>query len=69
MLILLFIENDVWIEEGVVVMSGITVGKGSIICANSVDTKSIPPNVIAVGVPAKPIKQFNFKTKLWEKIC
>jgi lipopolysaccharide O-acetyltransferase len=61
------IEDNVWIGEGVVVMPGVTIGKGSIIGANSVVTKNIPPYVIAVGAPAKPIKQYNFETKKWEK--
>jgi len=36
--------------------------------ANSVVSKSLPDNVIAVGSPAKPIKKFNFKTSQWEKL-
>jgi lipopolysaccharide O-acetyltransferase len=62
------IEDNVWIGEGVVILPGVTLGRGCIIGANSVVTKSIPPNVIAVGIPAKPIKQFNFETNKWEKI-
>ncbi|WHF53045.1 DapH/DapD/GlmU-related protein [Chryseobacterium gotjawalense] len=62
------IEDNVWIGEMVSVLPGVTIGTGSIIGANSVVSKSIPPNVIAVGSPAKPIKKFNFVTKIWEKI-
>jgi lipopolysaccharide O-acetyltransferase len=62
------IEDNVWIGEGVIVMPGVTVGKGSIIGANSVVTKNIPPYVIVVGAPAKPIKQYNFETERWERI-
>jgi len=30
-------------------------------------SKNLPPYVIAVGTPAKPIKKFNFETNKWEK--
>ena len=62
------IENNVWIGELCSVLPGVTIGENSIIGANSVVTKSIPPNSIAVGNPAKVIKQFNFETKHWEKV-
>lgn len=62
------IEDNVWLGEFVSVLPGVTIGKGSIIGANSVVSKSIPSNVIAVGSPAKPIKKYNFETQTWEKI-
>lgn len=62
------IEDNVWLGEFVSVLPGVTIGKGSIIGANSVVSKNIPSNVIAVGSPAKPIKKFNFETQKWKKI-
>jgi acetyltransferase-like isoleucine patch superfamily enzyme len=62
------IEDNVWIGEGVVIMPGVTIGRGSVIGANAVVTKNFPSFVIAVGEPAKPVKQYNFETKKWEKI-
>ena len=62
------IEDNVWIGESVLVLAGVTIGKGSIIGANSVVSKSIPPYHIAVGCPARPIKKFNFDSKRWEKL-
>lgn len=50
------------------VLPGVTIGENSIIGANSVVTKSIPANSIAVGIPAKVIKQYNIETKRWEKV-
>lgn len=61
------IERNSWIGEGVVILAGVTVGEGSIIGANAVVTHNIPRYSIAVGVPAKVIKQFNSATKTWEK--
>jgi lipopolysaccharide O-acetyltransferase len=62
------IEDNVWIGEQVSILPGVTIGKGSIIGANSVVTKNIPAACIAIGVPAKVIKKYNFVNKQWEKI-
>jgi acetyltransferase-like isoleucine patch superfamily enzyme len=62
------IEDNVWLGEFVSVLPGVTIGKGTIVGANSVVTKNLPSNVIAVGSPAKPIKKFNFETNKWEII-
>lgn len=48
--------KNVWIGEKVSVLPNVTIGEGSIIGANSVVTKDIPPFSIACGVPAKVIK-------------
>ena len=62
------IEENVWIGESVCILGGVTFGKGSIVGAMSVVTKSIPPHSIAVGNPAKVIKQYNSDSKSWERI-
>lgn len=62
------IENNVWLGDGVIVLPGVRIGRGSIIGANSVVTKSIAENVIAVGSPAVPIKMYNKKLKEWVTI-
>jgi acetyltransferase-like isoleucine patch superfamily enzyme len=50
------IEDDVWIGANVTVVDGVTIGRGSIIGAGAVVTTNIPAYSIAVGTPAKPIK-------------
>lgn len=50
------IQDDVWLGAGAIVLDGVTIGKGSVIGAGAVVTKSIPPYSVAVGVPAKVIK-------------
>jgi len=52
-----YIEENVWIGEKASIMPGVRIGKGSIIAANSVVTKDIPPYCVAAGIPAKVIKQ------------
>lgn len=61
------IEDNVWLGEFVSVLPGVTIGRGTIVGANSVVSKSLPEYVIAVGIPAKPIKKFNFQSQKWEK--
>ncbi|HEM4053474.1 TPA: DapH/DapD/GlmU-related protein [Streptococcus suis] len=62
------IEDNVWIGEGAVIQAGVTVGFGSIVAANSVVTKSVPPQTIVGGVPAVPLKKFEPITGTWERI-
>jgi acetyltransferase-like isoleucine patch superfamily enzyme len=50
------IEDDVWLGSGVVVVDGVTIGKGSVVGAGAVVTKSLPPYSIAVGVPARAVR-------------
>ena len=50
------IENDVWIGAGCTVLTGVTIGEGSIIGSGSIVTKDIPKYSIAIGSPAKVIK-------------
>jgi len=51
------IENNVWIGANAVILDGVTIGRGSVIGAGAVVTKDIPPDSIAVGVPARVIKK------------
>lgn len=62
------IGDGSWIGEKVCILPGVTVGKKSIIGAGSVVTRDIPPYSIAVGNPARVIKQYNFSTHCWEKV-
>lgn len=62
------IDKNVWLGEGACILPGTTIGKNSIIGANSVVTKNIPENCIAVGAPAKVIKKYNIKKRIWEKV-
>jgi acetyltransferase-like isoleucine patch superfamily enzyme len=49
------LEDDVWVGSNSTILDGVTVGKGSIIGAGAVVTKSIPSYSMAAGVPAKII--------------
>lgn len=51
------LDNDVWIGMNCVILKGVHIGKGSMIGANSVVTRSIPEMVIAAGNPARVIRE------------
>lgn len=53
------IEDDVWIGSHATILDGVTVGKGAVIGAGAVVTKDIPPYSVAIGMPAKVIKERN----------
>jgi acetyltransferase-like isoleucine patch superfamily enzyme len=51
------IGRDVWLGARVIVLPGVTIGDGCVVGAGSVVTRSLPPNSIAVGAPARVVRQ------------
>lgn len=51
------IGNHVWIAPNTVVMKGANIGDGSIIGSRTIVSKGIPANCLAVGMPAKVVKE------------
>jgi acetyltransferase-like isoleucine patch superfamily enzyme len=65
------IEEGCWIGFGAAIVCGhgeLTIGRNSVIGANSVVTRSIPPYSVVVGNPAKVVKQFDPVTRQWVKV-
>ncbi len=52
------IKNGVHVAINVTILPGVTIGENAVIGAGAVVTKDIPPNCLAVGVPAKPVKYY-----------
>ncbi|MFF6835667.1 MULTISPECIES: maltose acetyltransferase domain-containing protein [unclassified Streptomyces] len=50
------IGNNVWLGGGVIVCPGVSIADNSVIGAGSVVTKDVPANVVAVGSPARPVR-------------
>lgn len=48
--------DNVWLGGGVVVCPGVSIGDNSVIGAGSVVTEDVPANVVAVGSPARPVR-------------
>lgn len=53
----IIIGDNVWLGGRVIVLKGVTIGNGSVIAAGSIVTKDIPPRSVAVGSPAKVVRQ------------
>jgi acetyltransferase-like isoleucine patch superfamily enzyme len=51
------LEDDVWIGTGATILKGVTIGRGSIVAAGAVVTRSVPPYSIVGGVPARLIRR------------
>jgi len=50
------IEDDVWIGHGAIILSGVTIGTGSVIAAGSVVIKNVPQYSIVGGNPAQVLR-------------
>lgn len=50
------IKDNVWVGEGVAILSGVTIGQNAIIATNTVVTKDVPSNSVVGGIPARIIK-------------
>lgn len=62
------IDSGTWIGANTTITSGVKIGKNCVIGGGSVVTKNIPDYSIAVGNPAKIIKQFDQEKKCWVKV-
>lgn len=62
------IEDNVFLGTKCSILKNIRIGRHSVVGANTVVTKNIPPYSVVVGNPGKIIKRYSFKEKKWIKI-
>jgi lipopolysaccharide O-acetyltransferase len=62
------IHENVWLGDGVVILPNVEIGFGTIVAANSVVTKSLPPYSIAGGIPCRVFKTYNQNLGVWENV-
>ncbi len=62
------IERDSWIGANVFILPQVTIGRHAVVGANSVVNRDIPPYSVAVGAPARVIKQYDFERKEWVRL-
>ena len=58
------IEEDATVGPGAIVLPNVTIGRGSIVTAGSVVTKSVPPKTMVQGNPARPIATVEIPLRL-----
>lgn len=51
------IGDNVWLGGGVIVCPGVTIGENTVVGAGAVVTRDVPPNVVAVGNPARVVRE------------
>lgn len=61
----IIVEDDVWIGQGAMILSGVTLGKGCVIGARSVVTKNVPPYAVYAGYE---IKKYRFSEDIIQKL-
>ena len=62
------IEDDVWVGANSVILPGVKIGRHVVVGAGSVVTKDIPAYCLAVGNPARIVKQYDVEKKQWVKV-
>jgi maltose O-acetyltransferase len=50
------VGDNVWLGGGVIVLPGVSIGANTVVGAGAVVTRDLPPNVLAVGVPARSVR-------------
>lgn len=63
------VGRETWLGQNAVVLPGVTIGRHCVIGANSVVNASIPDYSVAVGAPARVIRQYNPETAQWERVA
>ncbi len=53
------IGKNCWLGAGVIVLPGVTIGENTVVGAGSVVTKNLPANVVAVGNPARVLREIS----------
>ncbi|NJD03795.1 MAG: acyltransferase [Ruminiclostridium sp.] len=64
----IIVEENCWFGINTVITGNITVGRCSIVAANSVVKSDVPPFCVVAGIPARIIKMYNPGTKKWEAV-
>jgi acetyltransferase-like isoleucine patch superfamily enzyme len=51
------IEDGCWIASRATILPGVVIGRGCIVAAGAVVTRSVPPNTLVAGIPARAVRE------------
>jgi acetyltransferase-like isoleucine patch superfamily enzyme len=63
------VEDDVWLGAGAIVLDGVHIGRGSVVGAGAVVTEDLPPYSIAVGSPARVVRDRREAQEIKRKVA
>jgi acetyltransferase-like isoleucine patch superfamily enzyme len=63
------IGDDVWLGSGAIVLDGVQIGRGSVVGAGAVVTEDLPPFSIAVGSPARVVRDRREAQKIKREVA
>jgi serine acetyltransferase len=61
------VEENCWLGINTVISGNLTVGRGSVVAANSVVIDDVPPFCVVAGSPARIVKMYNPVSRCWER--
>jgi len=53
------VEDNAWLGQNVVLLPGVTIGRGAVVGANSVIREDVPPRCVAVGSPGRVVRRLS----------
>jgi len=53
------VGDNVWLSSGVILCPGVTIGDDTVVGAGAVVTRDLPAGVVAMGVPARPVREIS----------
>lgn len=51
------VEDGAWLGQNVVILPGVTIGRGAVVGANSVIREDVPPRCVVAGAPARVVRR------------
>ena len=51
------VGDNVWLSSGAILCPGVTIGDDTVVGAGAVVTRDLPAGVVALGVPARPVRE------------
>ena len=58
------VGDNVWLSSGVILCPGVTIGDDTVVGAGAVVTRDLPAGVVAMGVPARAVREISERDRV-----